>query len=81
MTLTRSVRLSKKGQFVIPREMRDALGVKEGDEILVVLEEHRVVLTRPQEYAKSTRGALRGAWGKSRRHVADYLERERRTWR
>jgi AbrB family looped-hinge helix DNA binding protein len=81
MTIARSVRLSKKGQFVIPREMRDALGVKEGDELLVVLEEHRVVLTRPEFYAKSTRGSLRGAWGKSRREVAHYLERERRAWR
>ncbi len=80
MTTTRSVRLSKKGQFVIPKEIREALGVKEGDEILVTLEGGRVVLTRPQEYARATRGLLKGTWGKSRPAVERYLERERRSW-
>lgn len=65
--MTRSVRLSKKGQFVIPKEMREALGVKEGDELLVTLDGGRVVLTRPQECARATRGSLKGRWGKSRR--------------
>ncbi len=37
MTINKPVRLSKKGQFVIPKEMREALGVKEGDELLVTL--------------------------------------------
>jgi AbrB family looped-hinge helix DNA binding protein len=81
MTIAKAVRLSKKGQFVIPREIREALGVKEGDELLVVLQGHQVLLTRPQLYAKSTRGSLRGAWGKSRREATHYLERERRAWR
>lgn len=34
MTAPRSVRLSKKGQFVLPKAMREALGVEEGDELL-----------------------------------------------
>ncbi len=49
MTNATKVRLSKKGQFVIPKEMRDALGVKEGEEILVSFEEGRVILTRPHK--------------------------------
>lgn len=80
MTLSRSVRLSKKGQFVIPKEMRDALGVKEGDELIVVLEGGRMVLARPQEYARMTRGSLKGTWGKGRREVERYLEKERKSW-
>lgn len=80
MTMTRSVRLSKKGQLVIPKEMREALGVKEGDELLVTLEGRRVVLTRPHEYARATRGLLKGTWGKSRQAVERYLERERGSW-
>ena len=39
MTITKAVRISKKGQFVIPKEMREAMGVKEGEEILVSFEE------------------------------------------
>jgi len=65
MTTTKSVRISKKGQFVIPKEMREAMGVKEGEEILVTMEEGKVILTRPQEYAHKTRGLLKGTWGKS----------------
>ena len=76
-----SVRLSKKGQFVIPKGMRDALGVKEGDEVLVTLEGRTVILTRPQEYARATRGLLKGTWGGGRKAVDQYLQRERRSWR
>lgn len=80
MTVAKSVRISKKGQFVIPKEMREAMGVKEGEEILVTFEKGRVILTRPQEYARKTRGLLKGTWGKSSKEVARCLEGERRAW-
>jgi AbrB family looped-hinge helix DNA binding protein len=80
MTMPKSVRISKKGQFVIPKEMREAMGVKEGEEILVTLEEGKVILTRPQEYARKTRGLLKGTWGKSAKEVDRYLRKERRAW-
>ncbi|OGP90345.1 MAG: hypothetical protein A2156_00075 [Deltaproteobacteria bacterium RBG_16_48_10] len=80
MTITKSVKLSGKGQFVIPKEMREALGLKEGEEILVTLEGTRVVLTRPREYARETRGLLKGTWGRNRKAVQGYLERERSSW-
>jgi AbrB family looped-hinge helix DNA binding protein len=81
MNITKSVRISKKGQFVIPKEMREALGVKEGEEILVTFEAGKVVLTRPQEYARTTRGLLKGTWGKDRKSVERYIARERRSWK
>lgn len=80
MTLTRPVKLSRKGQFVIPKEMREAMGVKEGEGLLVSLEEGRVVLTRPREYAKATRGLTKGTWGRSGKAVERCLEKERRSW-
>ena len=55
--------------------------VKQGDELLVVLDGKRMILTRPEEHARASRGALKGAWGKSRRDVDRYLARERRSWR
>lgn len=60
--------------------MREALGVREGEELLVTFEGGRVVLTRPQEYARATRGLLKGTWAKGRKDVARYLEKERRSW-
>jgi AbrB family looped-hinge helix DNA binding protein len=80
MNITKAVRISKKGQFVIPKEMREALGVKEGEELLVSFESGKVILTRPQEYAKTTRGLMKGTWGKDRKAVERYLEKERRSW-
>ena len=80
MTLTTSVRLSKKGQLVIPKEMRDALGVREGVKLLVILDGTSVILMRPAEYARRTRGLLKGTWGKSKRAVGRYLEKERQSW-
>jgi len=56
------------------------MGVKEGEEILVTLEEGKVILTRPQEYARKTRGLLKGTWGKSAKDVDRYLRKERRAW-
>ena len=81
MTIAKSVRLSRKGQFVIPKEMREALDIGEGDELLVVLEDGRIVVTTPKGYARATRGSLKGTWGRSRREIDRYLERERRSWR
>jgi len=80
MNFVKSVRISKKGQFVIPKEMREALGVKEGEELLVTFEAGRVFLTRPQEYARTTRGLLKGTWGKDRKAMERYIGKERRSW-
>ncbi|MCX5913026.1 MAG: AbrB/MazE/SpoVT family DNA-binding domain-containing protein [Deltaproteobacteria bacterium] len=80
MNTIKTVRLSKKGQFVIPKEIREALGVKEGEELLVTYESGKVVLTRPQEYAKTTRGLLKGTWGKDRKAIERLIDKERRSW-
>jgi AbrB family looped-hinge helix DNA binding protein len=81
MTATKSVRISRKGQLVIPKDMRDALGIKEGDEVLIVLEDGRMLVTTPREYARATRGSLKGTWGRTRKDIDEYLDRERRSWR
>lgn len=65
---------------MISEERREALGVKEGEELFVMFEAGKVVLTRPQDYARTTRGLLKGAWGKDRKAVERYIEKERRSW-
>jgi AbrB family looped-hinge helix DNA binding protein len=81
MTSMKSVRLSRKGRFVIPKEMREALGVQEGGELLVGLDDSRIVVTTPREHARATRGSLKGTWGRSRHEIDRYLASERRSWR
>jgi len=67
--------LSTKNQIVIPREAREALGLKPGDKLLVVVQGDRViVLQKPKSYPAAIRGLARGVY------PADYLEKERQSW-
>ena len=68
-------KLSSKNQIVIPRKAREALGVKPGDELLVVPLENRViVLKKPKSPHTAIAGLARGVYPKG------YLEKERRSW-
>ncbi len=80
MTKTKTVRLGRKGQLVLPKEVRDALEIKEGDRLLVSVEANRVILASPEEYARQTKGLLQGTWGETVEEVAGYLRGERDGW-
>ena len=43
-----TVKIGEKGQFVIPKEARDMLGVKPGDTILVLGDEERGLAILPK---------------------------------
>jgi len=68
--------LSAKNQIVIPREARQALQLKAGDKVLLVVRGKRVlVLQKPGAHHK----ALRGLAGDGR-YSSTYLQRERKSW-
>jgi AbrB family looped-hinge helix DNA binding protein len=68
--------LSSKNQIVIPREAREALGVKAGDKLKVVVRGDRViVLQRPDAYHDAIRGLAK------RTYRAGFLQKERQSWR
>lgn len=67
--------LSAKNQIVIPREAREALRLKAGDKLLVVVSGDRViVLQKP----KAHHAAIRGLAGRA--YPRDYLQKERKSW-
>ena len=67
--------LSAKNQIVIPREAREALRVKAGDKLLVVVRGDRViVLQKPGEHHAAIRGLGAGAYPRA------YLSKERKSW-
>jgi AbrB family looped-hinge helix DNA binding protein len=67
--------LSTKNQIVIPREAREALGVKAGDKLLVVVRGDKViVLEKPKAYNAAIRGLGRDTY------PAGYLQKEREGW-
>ncbi len=71
----REAKLSTKNQIVIPREIRDALGVKPGDRLLVVPRGSTVILLRkPKRYSKALAGIAKDLYG------SEYLATERESW-
>ena len=64
--------MSSKNQIVIPREAREALCLKPGDKILVVVRGGNVlVLQKPKSYRAAIRGVGREMFSR------DHLEKER----
>jgi AbrB family looped-hinge helix DNA binding protein len=69
------VTLSSKNQIVIPKEAREALGVKPGDQLLVVVRGERViVLQKPKAHHVAIRGLGAGVYS------AGHLAKERKSW-
>lgn len=67
--------LSSKNQIVIPREAREALDLKPGDKLLLVVRGTNVILLRkPKSYRAAIRGIARGLYPR------DYLRKERESW-
>jgi AbrB family looped-hinge helix DNA binding protein len=69
------VTISTKNQIVIPREARQALGVKPGDRLLVLVRGDRVVvLQKPKSHHTAIRGLAPGLYSRG------YLRKERQSW-
>jgi AbrB family looped-hinge helix DNA binding protein len=67
--------VSSKNQIVIPREAREALGLRAGDQVLVVVRGKRVlVLQKPRSHKDAIRGLASTAY------PSQHLQKERRSW-
>ena len=45
-----AARVTSKGQVTVPKAVRDALGIKEGDEVIFRVENNRAVLARTPDF-------------------------------
>ena len=67
--------LSAKNQIVIPREAREALQVKPGDKLTVIVRGEKVmILRKPKSHHAAIRGLARGVYSKA------HVQRERGSW-
>lgn len=64
-------KVGPKGQVVIPKHMRDALGLRPGDEVDFALSDSGV-LVEPARHRPALKGALSGL------ELVEELERDRR---
>ena len=56
-------RVSVKGQVVIPKELREALGIRPGDELLMVRSGDRIiVMKKPESFVEALRGLGKEIW-------------------
>jgi AbrB family looped-hinge helix DNA binding protein len=71
------VRVGRRGQMVLPKAVREALGVNESDQLWVEVEGNRVILRPVSSLVRESLGLLRGTWGEE---IASYLKEEREAW-
>jgi antitoxin PrlF len=45
-----AARVTSKGQITVPKAVRDALGIKQGDEVVFRVEGNRAVLSRTADF-------------------------------
>ncbi len=69
--------LSQGGRVVIPADYREALGLKPGDDVVLVLEENEVRLVTPLQMIKRVQSLVRQHVPRSRK-LADELIADRR---
>jgi AbrB family looped-hinge helix DNA binding protein len=72
-----------KGQITLPKDIRGKLGVSEGDRVVLIWDEDRVVMMNPALFAmrmlqNGLKGAAEEAGFTSEQDVAEYITEMRR---
>ena len=74
------LKLNEKSQIVISKQMRQALGLKPGDQLAAAVEGDKIVLRlKPTNPAARLRGIGKGTWG-DRTKIDAYLDKLRDEW-
>ena len=78
--VAKSVRVSRRGQVVIPIEVRRQLGIRAGDTVVFVSGDHEAIVMKPGRYAESLKGMAKGMFGRTREEIDALVRAERQTW-
>lgn len=73
-------KLGKRCQMVLPKEIRDVLGVQEGNLIAFWVHGRQVQVAGAKDFALQTQGILRGTWGSTRKEIDDHILAQRASW-
>jgi len=73
------VKVSKKFQVVIPKEVRKNVNLSAGDQLIIKVEDGSIIMIpKPKNYTQHMLGLHKKIWKSVR--VERYLEEERRSW-
>lgn len=73
------VTLSSKNQITLPAELMRALGLKQGDKLVAeLIDDHIVLLPRPESWVDYFKGSMKGFWG-THEEIDRYMAEERRS--
>ena len=75
--IVRPIRVSTKGQMIIPVAVRRKLSIKPGDQLVIVSGDSEAIIMKPKRYAESLRGVGKGLYGKIREEIDAYVQGER----
>ena len=78
--VAKSVRVSRRGQVVIPIEVRRQLGIRAGDTVVIVSGDHEAIVMKPGRYAESLKGMAKGMFGRTREEIDALVRAERQAW-
>jgi len=51
----KTIRISEKGQVAIPVEIQREMGIRKGDELLLIKKGEKIILEKPKKFARSLR--------------------------
>ena len=73
------VKVGKRYQIVIPRKIREQLGVNIEDELVISVRDARIIIQpRPQRYSEYMQGLGKDVWKGI--DAAEYVRKEREAW-
>ena len=74
-----AVTMSRKNQIIVPREAREKLHLKAGEQFLVLCKEDRIVLIpKPRSFVEKMAGLHREVWEGA--DAQNYLNDQRESW-
>ena len=77
--MAKTVRLSSKRQIAIPRKMCDHLGIRAGQELMIMEASGQIVIMpKPKSYTDALRGLGKEIWKGI--DPLEYIRKERASW-
>lgn len=55
----KTIKVSQKGQIAIPSDIQREIGIKKGDELLLIRKGRKIVLEKPERIAKKIKNEFR----------------------